>query len=163
MASLENTELFELLEPGAAALGFELLAVEISGSGGSTVLRAYIDGADGVAVDDCARVSRQLSAILDVEDPLPGRYTLEVSSPGLDRPLSKRRHFELAIGQDVNIRTGPRVVGRHRFTGVLRRVTDDTVVVDVDGEPYDIPLLDIVKARLVPDYESLNKDLTGNR
>ena len=152
MASLTNTRLHGLLEPGAAALGFEVVAVELAGSGGSTVLRVYIDGPDGVTIDDCARVSHQLSAILDVEDPVPDRYTLEVSSPGLDRPLSKRRHFEQVVGSEVKVKTHHYVAGRRRFTGVLQQVTDDVVVVEVDGEPYDLPFDDIEKARLVPEY-----------
>ncbi len=152
MASLTNTRLHGLLEPGAAALGFEVVAVELAGSGGSTVLRVYIDGPEGVTIDDCARVSRQLSAILDVEDPVTGRYTLEVSSPGLDRPLSKRRHFEQVVGSEVKVRTHHYVSGRRRFTGVLQEVTDDIVVIEVDGEPYDLPFDDIEKAHLVPEY-----------
>ena len=151
MTSLTNSRLHKLFEPGAEALGFEVVAVELVGSGGSTTLRVYIDSPNGVTVDDCARVSHQLSAILDIEDPVPDRYTLEVSSPGLDRPLSKRQHFERAIGQEVKVRTQHYIEGRRRFTGVLQQVTDDAVVVDVDGEPYDLPLGDIEKARLVPE------------
>jgi len=151
MTSLTNSRLHELLEPGAQALGFEVLAVELVGSGGSTTLRVYIDSPTGVTVDDCARVSHQLSTILDIEDPVPNRYALEVSSPGLDRPLSKRQHFERVIGREVKVRTQHYVEGRRRFTGVLQQVTDDAVVVDVDGEPYDLPFEDIEKARLVPE------------
>ncbi len=149
MASLTNTRLHELLEPGAQALGFEIVAVELAGSGGSTVLRVYIDRPEGVTVDDCARVSHQLSAILDVEDPIPDAYALEVSSPGLDRPLSKRKHFEDAVGREVKLQTRSHIAGRRRFTGVLQQVTDETLVVDVDGEPYDLPIDEIEKARLV--------------
>ncbi len=148
-----QTRLQELLEPGAAALGFEVLAVELLGRGRGTVLRIYIDSPEGVTVDDCAEVSRQLSAILDVEDPIPDHYTLEVSSPGLDRPLSKRQHFIAALGERVKLRTHDLVAGRRRFNGVLREVADDTIIVDVDGEEHQLALRDIAKARLVPDYD----------
>jgi len=153
-----HTKLHELLEPGARALGFEILAVELAGRGKNTILRVYIDGPDGVTLDDCARVSHQLSAILDVEDPIPDAYTLEVSSPGLDRPLSKRQHFEAAIGKQVKVQTNDYVQGRRRFTGALTEVTHDMVVVDVDGESYELPFRLIAKARLVPDFDGIGTD-----
>ncbi len=149
MASLSNTRLQQLLEPGAQALGFEILAVELAGRAGSTILRVYIDRPDGVTVNDCARVSQQLSAILDIEDPIPETYALEVSSPGLDRPLTKRKHFEDAVGREVKIQTRSHIAGRRRFTGVLRQVMEEILVVDVDGEPYDLPMIEIERARLV--------------
>ncbi len=156
--TLAVSKLEKLLEPGAKALGFEIIAVEVLGRGRSTVLRVYIDGPTGVTVDDCANVSHQLSAILDVEDPIADRYTLEVSSPGFDRPLSKRRHFEQVIGERVKIQTHGPVHGRRRFNGVLAGVSDTGVRVDVDGETFDIPWVDIAKARLAPD-ETFGKDL----
>lgn len=140
----------EILEPGAAALGFELVAVELSGRGRNTILRVYIDAPMGVTVEDCARVSRQLSAILDVEDPISEQYTLEVSSPGFDRPLRKREHFERVIGEQVKIRLHSYLSGRRRFTGVLRTVNDGSLTLEVDGEVYELGLEDIEKARLVP-------------
>ncbi len=149
---MTHTELHKLLEPGARALGFEILAVELSGRGSNMVLRVYIDGPDGVTVDDCAKVSHQLSAILDVEYPIPDAYTLEVSSPGLDRPLSKRTHFEAVVGQQVKIQTHGYVQGRRRFTGLLTGVGDNTLTIDVDGEAYELPWSEIGKARLVPDF-----------
>lgn len=156
---LTDIRLHDLLEPGARALGFEILAVEKSGRGSSTVLRVYIDGPQGVTVDDCADVSRQLSAILDVEDPIPDHYTLEVSSPGLDRPLSKRQHFEAVLGERVKLKTHRLVEGRRRFDGQLQAVDEDSVTVDVDGEAYRLAFGDIAKARLVPDYDELKREL----
>lgn len=156
---LTDIRLHDLLEPGARALGFEILAVEKSGRGRSTVLRVYIDGPDGVTVDDCANVSRQLSAILDVEDPIPDHYRLEVSSPGLDRPLSKREHFEAVVGERVKLKTHNLVEGRRRFDGLLQAVDGDSVTVDVDGEVYRLAFSDIAKARLVPDYDELRREL----
>jgi len=149
---MTHTELHKLLEPGARALGFEILTVELSGRGSGTILRVYIDGPDGVTLDDCANVSHQLSAILDVEDPIPDAYTLEVSSPGLDRPLSKRSHFEAVLGQQVKIQTHGYIQGRRKFTGLLTNVSDKALTVEVDGETYELPWADIGKARLVPDY-----------
>jgi ribosome maturation factor RimP len=156
---LTDIRLHDLLEPGARALGFDILAVERSGRGRSTVLRVYIDGPDGVTVDDCAKVSRQLSAILDVEDPIPDHYTLEVSSPGLDRPLSKREHFEAVVGERVKLKTHNLVEGRRRFDGLLQAVDGDSVTVDVDGEVYRLAFSDIAKARLAPDYDELRREL----
>ncbi|MDH5511786.1 MAG: ribosome maturation factor RimP, partial [Gammaproteobacteria bacterium] len=96
-----RSELRQLLEPGVSAMGFELVDVEVAGSHHNPTLRVYIDSPRGVNVDDCASVSRQLSALLDVEDPLPGHYTLEVSSPGLDRPLVKPEDFRRYIGETI--------------------------------------------------------------
>lgn len=141
--------LTRLLEPGAAALGFELIAVEFGGSGGNRVLRVYIDGPDGVTVDDCERVSRQVSAILDVEDPVPGRYTLEVSSPGLDRPLVKPRHFEQVVGEEIKVRIREPLEGRRRFRGRLQAVRDGVLEMEVDGQTCRLPISDVEKARLV--------------
>lgn len=139
-----------LLEPAVRALGFELVALELGASGTSRVLRLYIDHPEGITVEDCADVSRQVSAVLDVEDPIAGEYLLEVSSPGLDRPLVKRADFERFVGEEVKIRTYEAVLGRKNFTGHLRGVEGDVVIIDVDKESYDLPLDLIERARLVP-------------
>ena len=133
-------------------LGFEIVAVELTGQGPSTVLRVYIDGPNGVTVDDCAKVSDQVSAILDVEDPIPNKFTLEVSSPGLDRPLCKVSHFEAVLGQRVKLQTSVDILGRRRFAGTLTEVTDQVVTLDIDGQTHEVPIDNISKARLVPDY-----------
>ncbi len=143
--------LHAMLEPGASALGFELVAVEMAGSGRNTTVRVYIDGPQGVSVDNCADVSRQLSAILDVEDPIGDSYTLEVSSPGFDRPLRKPEHFRKVIGERVKVTLHP-VGGRRRFTGILKAVHPDRVVLEVDGALHELAFSDIEKARLVPVY-----------
>lgn len=148
-----SPEISGLLEPSVTALGFELVAVEIVGSGGDRTLRVYIDHPDGITVDDCADVSRQVSAVLDVEDPLPGAYVLEVSSPGLDRPLVKSADFERFKGSLVKIRTREAILGRKNFTGLLSEAAGDNVIVEVDGEPYEIGLANIDQARLVPDLD----------
>ena len=144
-----DKELYELLEPGVRALGFEMLTVETTGQGNSSVLRVYIDSPEGITVEDCARVSDQVSAILDVEDPLPNRYTLEVSSPGFDRPLCRLNHFEAVVGHKVKVRTTVQVDGRMRFTGTLTGVTAEIVTLDIDGQVHAVPMDNILKARLV--------------
>jgi ribosome maturation factor RimP len=147
-----RTDLRRLLEPGVMALGFELVDVEVAGQGSRTTLRVYIDGPEGVTVDDCADVSRQLSAILDVEDPMPGQYLLEVSSPGLDRPLVKPADFRRFIGEEVKVQLHAPLNGRRRFKGRLLDVTDATVVVEVDKERFELAVDAMERARLVPRY-----------
>ena len=139
-----------LLEPGVSALGYELVDAELTGSGHHALLRVYIDSPGGINVDDCALVSRQLSAVLDVEDPISGHYTLEVSSPGLDRPLVKRADFERFKGETIKVRLHQPILGRKNFTGQLVSVTDDCVVLEMDKESYDLAFENIEKARLVP-------------
>ena len=138
------------LESGVQALGFELVDAEISGGRQHQTLRVYIDGPRGVTVDDCADVSRQLSAILDVEDPFPGSYTLEVSSPGLDRPLVTPADFRRFQGELVRVRLLNALDGRRNFTGRLIDSTDEGVVVEVDRERFSLPYASIERARLVP-------------
>lgn len=146
--------LYDLFEPGVRAAGFELVTVELTGRDNSSLLRVYIDGPDGITVDDCAAVSDRISAILDVEDPIRDRYTLEVSSPGFDRPLCKRSHFQAVVGDRIKLEAVGVVPGRKRFSGTLSAVVDDTIVMDIDGETFRIPLDTIGRARLVPDYKA---------
>ncbi|MBL4674220.1 MAG: ribosome maturation factor RimP [Arenicella sp.] len=142
----------ELLIPGAEALGLELVAVELSG-GDTSIVRIYIDTPNGITVEDCTKASRQFSAILDVEDPISNQYTLEVSSPGMDRPLAKPLHFKAVVGQQVKIKMTTLVNGRRRFTGELIEATEEFAVVEVDGEQSELPYSDMDRARLVPVYD----------
>jgi ribosome maturation factor RimP len=141
----------ELLIPGAETLGLELVAVELSG-GDTSIVRIYIDTPNGITVDDCTRASRQFSAILDVEDPISNKYTLEVSSPGMDRPLAKPLHFKAVVGQQVKIKMASSIDGRRRFTGELIEAADEFAVVEVDGEQSELPYSDMDRARLIPVY-----------
>jgi ribosome maturation factor RimP len=149
---MPNADLRTLLEPGVKALGFELVDSELAGSGRNAVLRVYIDGPHGVTVDDCAQVSRQLSAILDVEDPFPERYVLEVSSPGLDRPLVKHEDFERFMGERVKVRMRMALEGRRNFKGRLIGVSLQHIALEVDGKTVNLDFSGIEKARLVPRY-----------
>ena len=118
----------ELLQPGAETLGYELVAVELSG-GDTSIVRVYIDSPNGVTVTDCSKASRQFSAILDVADPIANRYTFEVSSPGMDRPLAKPEHFKKVVGSDVKIKMTVLVNGRRRCTGKLVEANAEFAVV----------------------------------
>lgn len=145
-----SEKLRALLEPAVENLGYELLHLQMTSQGKQTVLRVYIDAPGGIQVEDCALVSRQISALLDVEDPLSGAYLLEVSSPGLDRPLVKPDHFKQFVGDKAKIIMTVHVLGRRRFTGKMVAAGDETVVLDVDGECYELPYRDMESAQLQP-------------
>jgi len=141
-----------LLRTGVEALGFELVDAELTGGGHHPTLRVYIDSPRGITVDDCADVSRQLSAILDVEDPIPGSYTLEVSSPGLDRPLTTPEDFRKHVGENVKLRLRTPLDGRRNFAGRLVEMSDERVVVEVDMQRFELAFDAIERARLVPKF-----------
>jgi len=147
---LVGDELRSLLEPAVERLGYELIDVEAKLAGRNGVLRLFIDSADGIGLDDCEKVSLAVSALLDVEDPIPGHYDLEVSSPGLDRKLTKLAHFQRFAGETVKVQMRFPIEGRRRFRGKLLSAADDQVVVEVDGEQHSLPLSTIDSARLVP-------------
>jgi ribosome maturation factor RimP len=134
-------------------MGYEVVGVELAGSGErGRVLRVYIDQEEGITLDDCAAVSHQLSGVLDVEDPIREHYRLEVSSPGLDRPLFTPAQFERFAGHEVRIRLARLIDRRRKLSGVLRGVRGDAVLVEVEGAELAIPLADIESARLVPEF-----------
>ena len=143
--------LYELLTPAVTGLGYELVGVEHIMQGKHSVLRVYIDAEDGITVDDCARASHQISGVLDIEDPVRGEYALEVSSPGLDRPLFTLAHFERFTGRLVRLVLNTPWQGRRKMTGRLGGVRGRKVVLDVDGEEALLTLQEIDKARLVPE------------
>jgi ribosome maturation factor RimP len=142
--------LINLLEAPIEALGYELVELEFP----PHLLRIYIDREGGVTVDDCEKVSRQVSGVLDVEDPIPGHYTLEVSSPGLDRPLRKAADFVRFAGGQARIELSLPLEGRRRFAGALKGCEGEEVLIEVDGTLHRLPLEGIAKARLVPEFES---------
>jgi len=139
-----------LLAPTVESLGYELVDVELRLGGKNGLLRLYIDQPEGIGLSDCETVSRQVSAVLDVEDPIPGHYVLEVSSPGLDRRLTKPEHYRRFLGADVRIKLRFPVEGRRNFRGALRAANEETVEVEVDGKLHQLPLTNIESARLVP-------------
>jgi len=147
------SELRSLLEPSIDSLGYELLLLEQTHNERDAVLRVYIDAPGGILLEDCEQVSRQISLILDLEDPIRGAYALEVSSPGADRPLVKEEHFRRALNQQIRVLAHDYILGRRRFKGRLIEVDSERLVIEVDGEEYDIPLAGIDTARLVPDFD----------
>jgi ribosome maturation factor RimP len=148
--AVDKERLIELLEPALAALGYELTDLDAH-VGRRGLLRIFIDReAGGVTIADCERVSDQLGAFLDVEDPLPGSYVLEVSSPGLDRRLRTLAHFERFSGAPVKIELKDERDGRRRVSGRLQGTEAGAVLVDVDGAVWRLPLKDIALARLAP-------------
>lgn len=137
-----------MLQPAIEVLGLELWGIEYLTKGRSALLRVYIDSDEGVTIDDCEKVSRQISAILDVEDPIAGEYTLEVSSPGLDRPLFAAEQYAAYVGEVINVRLSSPVDGRRKFKGVLNSADPKTIVMTVDNQPVEILLSQIEKANV---------------
>ncbi len=154
MQSVDH-QLNELIAPVVRGLGFEYVG-SLFGQGETGVtLRVYIDAEGGVLVDHCAKVSEQLSALLEVEDPIASAYTLEVSSPGFDRPLFSPEDYARFVGQQVRIRTRVSVQGRRNFRGELTGADAEHAQVTRDDERFDIPFASIERARLVPDYSKV--------
>lgn len=149
----KSEQLWVMLAPSVRALGFELWGVEHHTGSTPALLRIYIDHADGITVDDCSAVSDQVSAILDVEDPIRGEYTLEVSSPGIERPLFTPEQFRSYIGNDVKVRLAWPEHGRRNFRGRLLSVADEGIEVEVDGVAHLLPFGAIARARLVEPIE----------
>ncbi len=145
--------LFELMEATVADLGSELVAVELTTVEGRRTLRISIDKPGGILVGDCTQVNRSLSALLDVEDPIEGAYDLEVSSPGLERPLQRHSDFERFLGYRVRVQLEKEAPGRRRFTGTLQQFETDFITVDVDGEDFQLSLDLVEKAHLLLEIE----------
>jgi len=154
MASKQEL-LTELIAPVVASLGCELWGLEYLTQGRYTTLRIFIDGPKGVSLDDCEKVSRQISSVLDVEDPIDGEYTLEVSSPGLDRPLYSADQYARYLGETVSLRMRVAHAGRRRFKGVIVKVENNTLTLTVDKEEFALPIDTIDKGSLVPRYEDI--------
>jgi len=146
-------ELEQMIQPIAEGLGYVFWGMEFLGQGRHSVLRIYIDKEnDGITVEDCEAVSRQVSGILDVEDPIQGEYTLEVSSPGWDRPLFRLEQFAAYTGEVVQVRLRSPYDGRRNFKGLLKGVEGDEVVVQVDDNEYLLPIELIEKANIVAQF-----------
>jgi ribosome maturation factor RimP len=151
MAAVDST-LKALLQPVVEALGCELWGLQLESGGKRKLLRIYIDREEGIGVEDCERVSRQSGAVLDVEDAISGEYVLEVSSPGMDRPLYELAQYERYIGEDVSLRLRFAYDGRRNFKGRLVGVDGDEIVLVVADTEYLFPVEGIDKANVVPRF-----------
>jgi len=145
----DQKSIVELIEPAVNALGLELWGIEHMPQGKRSLLRIYIDKEDGVAIEDCEKVSRQVSSIFDVEDPVAGEYTLEVSSPGMDRPVYTLNQFTSYVGSQVNVRLRMPLNGRKRFKGLLEKVDGENLCLLVDGAAHVLPFSAVDKANIV--------------
>jgi ribosome maturation factor RimP len=151
--AVASSELKQLLGPVVEALGCELWGLELQTGGKTKLLRIYIDRADdGIGVDDCERVSRQASAVLDVEEAINGEYILEVSSPGMDRPLYELSQYEQYIGEDISLRLRFPYEGRRNFKGRLTGIDDDEIVLVVTDHEFLFPVEGIEKANVIPRF-----------
>ena len=167
-AAETSREIQHIVEPVCHASGYEVVDVEYTRAQVGWVVRVYIDRPSDVpqtspiSFADCERLSRELSTVLDVEDPVPHAYSLEVSSPGLDRPLRTAAHFQRYAGETAKVALAEPLEGRKNFKGVVKGVEppgpDATlVVIEVDGAEFRLPIQSIASARLVPDWESVMK------
>ncbi|PMR67742.1 ribosome maturation factor RimP [Halomonas heilongjiangensis] len=151
--AIKDAALHALIEPVVTAMGFELWGIDFLSQGKHSCLVIYIDHEEGVSVDDCADVSRQVSAVLDVEDPIRGEYRLEVSSPGMDRPLFTLDQFARYRGHEVKLKLRTPYEGRRKFQGLLAGIENDEVLLQLDGEEYCFPIDSIDQAHIVPRFE----------
>lgn len=142
-----------MLRPAVEEVGKDLLGIEFISAGQHSILRLFIDHENGIDVDDCAEVSRQVGALLDVEDPISTEYSLEVSSPGVDRPLFTLEQYQAVMGETVNIKLSLPLNGRRKFKGKLESIEKDTLVVIVDGEDFELVISNIDKGNLVHNFE----------
>jgi ribosome maturation factor RimP len=152
MSKLEQN-LNEMLTAPVEALGYEYVGIEFIRAGKYSTLRVYIDSPNGISVDDCADVSHQVSAVLDVEDPITTNYNLEVSSPGMDRPLFTEAHYQVIVGEDVSVRLRLPQDGRRNFKGQLLTCDGGMITVEVDGQQFSLALNNIEKGNLVPNFD----------
>jgi ribosome maturation factor RimP len=140
--------LIALIEPVLVRLGYELVELEYAAGRSQAVVRLFIDQPEGITVEDCERVSREVAALLDVDDPIPTAYTLEVSSPGFDRVLRTAAHFERFVGSRVFVELKVPRAGRKRYTGMLQAVNATGIELEVDKQKVEVPFDEIGKARL---------------
>lgn len=150
----QQDKLSQLLAPTVESLGYELVGVEYLAQGKHSTLRIFIDSPDGITLDDCSRVSHQVSGVLDVEEPIHGQYNLEISSPGLDRPLFVPEHFQRFAGHKVKLRLRRPVDGKRKLVAVIDHVEGEQIFVkEVDAqEMHTLEMSDIDKANLVPEF-----------
>lgn len=148
-----ETKVETLIRPVVERMGYELWGCEYHASGMHGILRIFIDREDGISLDDCVLISNQVSALLDVEDPIQASYDLEVSSPGMDRPLLSPEHYRRLTGGLIKLRLAVPVNGRRNVKGRLLGIEGEIVRVEVDSEVVELPYADIVTARVVPEWD----------
>lgn len=153
MSSKRIESLKEMLEPAVKAVGMELWGIEFLAQGKQSILRVYIDSDNGVTIDNCEAASHQVSGVLDVEDPISGEYSLEVSSPGMDRPLFNFGQFARYEGELIKVRLQMAVNGKRNFTGKLLAAKDDALTFEVDNQQLTVSINQIDKANLVPIFD----------
>jgi len=153
----DQTHLWELFEPVVSGMGYDLIEIEHFPNPKHGVLRLYIDKEGGVNVDDCSSVSRQISALIDVEEPINGQFNLEVSSPGSDRPLRRLKDFQRFTGSLVKLKTVMPLEGQRNFKGRMLEASEDVLVIETDTEELSLPMNAIEKARIVPEFEVKKK------
>ena len=147
------SDIWSLVEPVIEGMGYEVVDIDYRPHPTDGLLRIYIDGPDGIVLEDCTAVSRQISGVLDVEDPIPGQFNLEISSPGMDRPLRKVADFERFAGSTVKIKLSvPTLEGQRNITGKLKGIENEEVILIMDGETHYLSLDTIDKARIVPQF-----------
>ncbi len=144
--------LVSLIEPIVEGLGYECVGIEYNPHPKHGLLRVYIDSENGILVDDCSKVSHQISGVMDVEDPIQGNYHLEVSSPGEDRPFFKVSQFERYIGSMVMVNLFKAINGRRKITGQIKKVENDIITLQEGEQVFEVPFDAMSKARLVPEY-----------
>jgi ribosome maturation factor RimP len=144
--------LVNLIEPIVEGLGYECVGIDYNPHPQHGLLRIYIDNENGILVEDCTKVSHQISGVLDVEDPIQGNYQLEVSSPGADRPFFKVSQFEQFIGSMVLVNLFKAIGGRRKITALIKKVEDDIITLQEGEQIYEVPFDAMSKARLVPEY-----------
>lgn len=151
--SNRQDKLTQLLKPAVEGLGYELVGIEHLPMGKHTVLRVYIDSADGITVDDCSQVSHQVSGVLEVEEPIKGQFTLEVSSPGIDRPLFSFEQFKQFVGSKVKLKLYHAIEGKRKIVGLIDSVEgDDIIILDTDSDArFQLQIDDIDKANIIAD------------
>lgn len=152
---MSSQRLIELLQPLVEDLGYEFVGLEYMNNPKQSVLRIYIDGEEGVGLEDCEKVSRETAALLDVEDPIKGHYNLEISSPGLDRPLFTPEQYARFAGEEAQLSLFAPQDGRRKFKGVILAADDAAVRMEVDGQEVELTFSNIAKGRLVPDFDAL--------
>ena len=147
------SDIWSLIEPVVEGMGYEVVDIEYKPHPTNGLLRIYIDKPEGILLEDCEVVSKQISGVLDVEEPISGHFNLEISSPGMDRPLRKPEDFKRFTGERIKVKlTVPTLEGQRNFTGKLLGLQGDDVALEMDGETHYLPLDSIDKARLVPQF-----------